>query len=57
MDTRRYESSYYGHSGGGSYPSGSFAGEHLKDIQWDLNSLTKFEKNFYHVISSSSTDG
>ena len=33
------------------------AGEHLKDIQWDLNSLTKFEKNFYHVISSSSTDG
>ena len=57
VDTRRYESSYDGHSGGGSYPSGSFAGEHLKDIQWDLNSLTKFEKNFYHVISSSSTDG
>ena len=53
VDTRRYESSYYGHSGGSSYPSNSFAGEHLKDIQWDLNSLTKFEKNFYHVSLSS----
>lgn len=53
MDTRRYESSYYGHSGGSAYPSNSFAGEHLKDIQWDLNSLTKFEKNFYHVSLSS----
>lgn len=57
VDTRRYESSYYGHSGGSSYPSNSFAGEHLKDIQWDLNSLTKFEKNFYHVSLSLLSEG
>ena len=57
VDTRRYESSYYGRSGGSSYPSDSFAGEHLKDIQWDLNSLTKFEKNFYHVLLRPLPDG
>ena len=57
VDTRRYESSCYGRSGGSAYPSDSFAGEHLKDIQWDLNSLTKFEKNFYHVLLFSRVDG
>lgn len=45
-DTRRYESAYYG---GYSYDNNSFAGAHLKDIQWDMNQLIKFEKNFYHV--------
>ena len=48
-DTRRYNSAY---SGAGAYRSsndGAFAGENLKDIQWDNLTLTKFEKNFYHV--------
>ena len=46
VDTRRYESAYHG---GRSYDDNSFAGAHLKDIQWDMNQLIKFEKNFYHV--------
>lgn len=51
MDTRRYDSAYSGGSGYRGYSDNSFAGEHLKDIQWDMNSLIKFEKNFYHVTA------
>ncbi len=52
-DTRRYNSAYSGGSGYRGANDGAFAGEHLKDIQWDNLTLTKFEKNFYHVASRS----
>lgn len=48
VDTSRYNSALSGNYGS-SYNDNSFAGAHLKDIQWDMNSLIKFEKNFYHV--------
>lgn len=46
VDTRRYDRAYNGFS---PFSDSSFAGAHLKDIQWDMNQLIKFEKNFYHV--------
>lgn len=59
VDTHRYDRAAAGESysdynnrfssGRGYNDSDSFAGAHLKDIQWDMNSLIKFEKNFYHV--------
>ena len=59
VDTHRYDRVAAGqynsdsNTGFGSYnKTDYFAGANLKDIQWDMNSLIKFEKNFYHVYNS-----
>jgi ATP-dependent RNA helicase DDX5/DBP2 len=41
--------------GGGGFPGGDRMGNlgaGLRDLQWDLSLLPKFEKNFYMVISA-----
>ena len=62
VDTHRYNRAASGQynsnfsSGFGGYNNyDSFAGANLKDIQWDVSGLIKFEKNFYHVYNSFQT--